>query len=115
MSKIIGKYLIIYPEKGMVEQKKNLISHEDYLNIIKPSFSKIISLSSEQIKFGRKNKRFLEIENEISNIKKEIKDNFGEEYFTDNSPLFNSIKNNGIMELPEWQGERIKVIIKKIS
>lgn len=43
-----------------------------------------------------------------------LNEKFGDEYFTDNSPLYNSIKNDGIMKLPLWQGGEIKVELKKI-
>ena len=114
MSNIIGTYIITYPNNGNVKQKKNLISHYDYINVIKPSFAKILTLSSEQIKYGKKNKRYAEIECEIKGIKKMLNEKFGDEYFTDNSPLYNSIKNDGIMKLPLWQGGEIKVELKKI-
>lgn len=114
MSKIIGTYIIIYPDNGCVSQKKNLIRHEDYVNVIKPLFAKILSLTSEQLKYGKKNKRYSEIEKEITEIKRNIKNDFGDEYFTDSSPLFQSIYNDGFMLLPKWQGGKIRVELKKI-
>lgn len=111
--RVVRKYIIHYINNN-VYQTKNLIKHEDYVEIIKPLYKEIISLESEQTKYGKKNKNFIEIENKIKNIKKYIKEEFGEEFFTDESPIYISSLNNGIMILPEWQGGKSKVELKVI-
>tara|TARA_R110000822_G_scaffold6851_17_gene28726 strand:+ start:886 stop:1194 length:309 start_codon:yes stop_codon:yes gene_type:complete len=86
--KIIDTYKITY-ENGVV-QWKNLISHIDYLNIIKSIQSKIGNLEIEDYK---KNK------DKIKALKDKQISLFGEHWFTDNSPLFWAVKT-GEMTLP---------------
>ena len=72
--KTLGKYQIIYDNN--VKQIKNLIDHNDYLNIIIPYKDKIYDL--QMVKDFK----------QASILKKELLEMFGDEYFTTESPLF---------------------------
>lgn len=104
--KVISVYKIYYPDLN-VYQIKNLISHDDYLNDIKIKQSEITRLESTIPKSKNISKK-------IKELKKEISDNYGSEYFTDNSPLWNSQFFNGIMNLPSHQGGKINVKLFKL-
>lgn len=82
---IIDRYKIQY--RG-VTQYKNLISHELYLNDIKPN--QAIAYEKE-LKLGKGNKETLKIKNYL-------KEKYGSEWFTDKSPIFES-ENNGVLKL----------------
>lgn len=97
--KILGIYKIVY--NNGFEQTKNLISHTDYIEIIKPISS--IAANLELSKSTR---------NEAKVLKKLLKNMFGDEWFTDNSPLFESIKT-GILSLPKHQGGDHKIKVTK--
>ena len=81
--KIRGIYkFTFYSGKEEVIQYKNLISHIDYINHVKSR--EIAMLSIEGNKSIKKENR----EKLITELKDEIKQLFGENYFTDNSPLY---------------------------
>lgn len=101
--KAIAEYEITYHQNGFV-QRKYLISYLDYESIIKPAYSKIADL---EITNSRENK------NIIQKIKKQLKLQFGEQWFLDRSPLFDAIET-GIIKLPKHQGGEHKVTIVKI-
>ncbi len=84
-NKIIGKYKIIYGN-GMT-QIKSLIKHSDFLEIINPTKDLI-----HELQLKKKEK-------EVSILKNELKEMFGEEYFTDKSPIYKALNTN-ILELP---------------
>lgn len=107
MSKILSVYKIFYPEFN-VSQVKNLISHNDYINDIKPKMAEIARLEAIAPK-SKTNER------KIAEFKKYIKDMFGSEYFTDNSPIWNSQFNNGKMILTPQQGGEIMVELIKLD
>lgn len=86
--KIIDKYRITY-ENG-ISQFKNLISHDDYLNIVKSIQSKIGDLEIQDYK---KNK------DKIQSLKNKQVSLFGEHWFTDESPLFLAIET-GVLICP---------------
>jgi hypothetical protein len=88
-SRIIGRYRITY-KNGMV-QEKDLISHSDYENIVKPYTDKIYDLIKDKM------------DSEADLLKAELKAMFGSEWFTDGSPLFEASKT-GILSLPKSQG-----------
>lgn len=92
------KYKITYLKQGFI-QYKCLISHKEYLDIIKPN-RQIIDrfLSEKELKSEFKTVKKEEFE-ESSNILK----NYPEFWFTDKSPLFEAI-NTGILELLDTQG-----------
>jgi len=91
-SHILGKYKFTY-QCGTV-QILDLISHEDFEKIIKPAKDKIYMLE-----FTNKWKPT----GQSKEIKKELKLMFGENYFTDCSPLFEAYKT-GFLTLPKCQG-----------
>ncbi len=87
-SKIINKYKITY-SCGIV-QYKNLISHSDYNDIMKPMKEQIHLLEKEN-----NNKPTLE----SLSIKRQMKSYFSDNWFTDESPLFDAIKTNKLILL----------------
>ena len=82
--RIIEKYRITYGNH--IFQEKNLISHEDYLQIIKPKNNAIYNLEISNKK-GINDKK-------IAELKSELKEQFGNEWFTDQSPLYDAIKSH---------------------
>jgi hypothetical protein len=96
MTKIF--YKIIY--KNGVTQVKNLIEHIDYETVIKPKLVEIYEL--EVLKKDR----------EASIIKKELKETFGENYFTDKSPLYYGIETGILSLLPQQGGDHSVNITK---
>lgn len=105
--KVIDVYKITYPYYG-VSQHKNLISHDDYVNEIKPMLADIARLEGI-IPRSKSNM------NKVKELKSYIKKQYGDEYFTDNSPIWNSQLNNRIMTLPKSQGGDCKVILEKVE
>lgn len=101
-TKIIDIYEISY--QNGITQRKNLISHDDYLEIIIPTNDVISELE-------RRNK-FRETK-ESAQLKRDLKDMFGSEWFTDKSPLYKAIQT-GILSLPSAQGGEHKCFMKKI-
>ena len=102
-TKIIGVYQITYINGNI--QTKNLISHDDYVNIYKAYQDKIFELEKEN--------KFKET-NSSRNLKKELKDMFGPEFFTTMSPLFEAISTNVLTLLPQ-QGGSQKCNVRKIN
>lgn len=100
---ILGTYEITYANG--ISQYKNLISHDDYLNIIVPTEELIVELE-------RKNK-FRETK-DSKELKKNLKDLFGGLWFTDKSPLFYAMLTN-ILVLPPAQGGEHKCFFEKIG
>lgn len=92
---ILDTFRIRY-QNGIV-QKKNLISHSEYLKTIKPAWDTIEIL--EKKNKGKETK-------ESRNIKRYLKTTFGEHWFTDDSPLYKAIESN----LLECNGEHIVFI-----
>jgi|ERR1035441_3645162 hypothetical protein len=80
-TRILGTYKITY-DNGAT-QIKNLISHDDFINIYKVGQDKIYELE--------KANKFKET-NSTREIKKSLKGFFGDEWFTDKSPIFDAIK-----------------------
>jgi len=94
------KYKITY--HNGISQVKNLISHDDFLNDIKPTYDLIYEL---------------EVEKKMKDVfyhKKRLTNTYGHEWFTDKSPLFFAIQS-GILELPSTQGGKSKCIVEFIS
>lgn len=106
MSKILGTYKITYD--GGVTQFKDLISQEDYDNILKPLKQSIQELE------GIKNtdKAFPAAQKTIKENKRQIFEMFGDNYFTSESPLFYAIET-GILKLPIHQGGEHKCTLIK--
>ena len=99
---ILGKYKITY--SNGISQFKNLISHIDYLQDIRVVEDNIYELE-------KKNK-FKETKESLE-LKRYLKDTYGEFWFTDESPLWSS-RLNGIMKLPKSQGENHYVKLIKL-
>ena len=110
MSKVIGRYQITY-QRGITQQK-NLISHDDYVNIIKVLNSQITELES-QLDLKNVNKK--EIRTKVLEYKSKIKDVVGDgEWFTTGSPLYNA-HLTGILSLPKHQGGDTKCKVELIN
>ena len=84
-TKILGVYRITF-ENG-VSQIKNLISHDDFLNIYKVTQDEIYDLEKEN-KFKPTNT--------TKQLKLDLIEYFGNEWFTDKSPYFHAIKKGHI-------------------
>lgn len=106
-NKTIGRYKITYP-KYKVIQYKDLISHDDYINDIKVKEAIIAELEKNTPLSNNTKKK-------IKEIKKEIFEDYGDCWFTDGGLLYQSINNNGIMSMPEYQGGDIEVILEKVD
>lgn len=98
---ILGKYKIEYPEKGIIQQK-NLIEHEVYTAEIIPILDQINEIER---KYPKKKADKL-----IKPLKSGMKAEYGEAWFTDQSPLFYAIEK-GFIDLGINQGGIIKVVI----
>lgn len=87
-----------------VTQVLNLIPHAVYESNIKPLYTKIAELEKEQVPLGKKNKRRIEIDEEIKSINKELS-MYGN-FFTSESPLGKAIKSSKFYNLclPPQQG-----------
>lgn len=92
MLRILGTYKITY--NNGVSQVKNLIDHDDFINIYKPIQDEIYDLEKQNKFKETKMSKYL---------KKVTKDLFGNEWFTDKSPLFYAIES-GYIELLPYQG-----------
>ena len=101
-TKILGVYQIIYP--GNVRQVKNLISHDDYIKIYKAYQDEIYELE--------KANKFKE-SNTTKRMKKELKEFFGSEWFTDKSPIYYAI-TSGYLSMPKHQGGNLQCSINVI-
>ena len=89
MKRTLGKYKITY-QSGVV-QFKDLVSHDTFLNDIKPKQEEIYALESK----GKKDK--------AKKLKDLMKEWYGDEWFTDRSPLFRAVET-GTLNLPKTQG-----------
>lgn len=115
-SKVLGVYRITYPGYGM-SQVKNLISHEDYVNIYKTWTERKQELEAELASVNKKKHpdQALELKKEIGAIKAKLSEMFGGEFFTDQSPIWLSNKTGSAMYLSEWQGGVIDVQLEKLD
>lgn len=115
MEKILGVYRITYP-KYSVSQIKNLISHNDYENIYKRWNDQKLELELELSSLNKKKHadRIKEISSEIKGIKKKLIDLFGNEFFTDESPIWLSQKTGNCMFLSDCQGGVIEVELEQL-
>ena len=113
MNRVLGRYRITYP-KYNVSQVKNLISHEDYVNIYIPMSSSIKELESEASSLNRKKhgEKISELLKTAKSKKKELSEMFGSEFFTTSSPIWESRNNGGIMFLSNYQGGNIEVVLE---
>lgn len=95
---IIAKYKITY-ENGF-SQVKNLISHEDYVNIVMPKRLEAYQLELEIYSLQKKDPEVQRKENRIRTLNKEVVSQFGEYFFTDKSPLFDAITTSICTQQP---------------
>ena len=87
--RIIDTYKIKY--NCGIEQEKNLITHEEFENVIKPKQKRIAELKSKGF-------------NNVAKIlNSEIIITYGNSYFTTKSPLYKAIKTKHL-KLPNNQG-----------
>jgi len=84
-----------------IKQEKNLISHVEFDNVIKPKQKRIAELNQKGFK------------KTASILKSEILKTYGDEWFTNKSPLYKSIKT-GWLNLPKQQGGSKPCIINYI-
>jgi hypothetical protein len=108
MKMTLGKYKITY-DCGTT-QEKDLIDHDDYLNIIKPKEKRIYELSCVPKDDPGKE----EANREMNALKKEVFELVGDSWFTNQSPLFEASKT-GILSLPETQGGNKKCSVIQIN
>lgn len=104
-TRVIDIYKIEYPDYNVI-QFKGLISHDDFINDIKPTYNRIADIEKQQ-PLSKTSKA------KISELKRELKEKYGEHYMTDESPLWLSQFNDGIMDSLPWQGGKIKVKLTK--
>lgn len=94
------RYKITYtfntPLNYQVTQEKNLIPRSIYNESIKPKLMEIGELENELCSISKNNKRYKVIEFQIKSLKSTLKKQYGE-YFTDQSTIWLSQYNNGIM------------------
>lgn len=100
-TRVLGKYRIKYVKSGIV-QYKNLISHKDYVNIVKP-FQQVIN----QLESDKHDKVAKQLKGVMIKM-------FGDLWFTDQSPLFKAIKTQSLDLLPQ-QGGSHKCIVEKVK
>jgi hypothetical protein len=110
VNKIIGTYQITY-HRGITQQK-NLISHDDYVNIIKFNDSEINKL---ELLLDQKNINKKVIREQIQECKNKIFEVIGSgEWFTNGSPLYQA-HLTGILSLPKHQGGDTKCKVELIK
>lgn len=89
---ILGTYKITYPTQSTVEQVKDLIDHEVFLNVIIPTKKAIVDL---EVITNSENKE--ENTKKINELKGILKP-FGSSFFTTKSPLGKAIET-GVLDL----------------
>ena len=99
MENVIGKYKLTY--SSGISNEKDLIRHDDFVNIIKPTTHAIGGLDSKRDKML------------IGQLKGVLNELFGDNWFTDESPLYNGIET-GILVLHENQGGEHKYKAEKL-
>lgn len=99
---ILGQYKITYNER--ITQTKNLISHSDFENIIKPKQKEIYELEIRGSKTAKKKAKELKVE---------LNEMFSDNYFTDKSPLYDAY-SSGYLILPKIQGGTKTCLVEKI-
>lgn len=98
---ILARYQITYANG--ITQERNLIEHSDLTDVIQPTYMEISRIEGE-------NPRKL-ADKLVTPLKAKLKEDFGEIWFTNKSPLFNAIET-GIMSLLPQQGGDHKVTIQ---
>lgn len=106
MKRIIGSYKITYNNSG-ISQLKNLVSKDDWDNVLKP-IKNAISIIEDDNK-GRQN-------DQSKLLRESLKLMFGDidVCFKEGSPMYESIKS-GFITLPYQQGGSHKVTWEKLK
>ena len=113
---ILGKYRITYPSYNTT-QVKNLVSHDDYKAVVSRQNELIRLIANYDKKTDPASLVALqkELDKVAKDVKSELARQFGDEFFTDQSPLWLSQETGGVMCLPAWQGGGIEVKLEKLS
>ncbi len=98
-NKVIATYKVVY--QNGVTQHMNLISHEDYVNIVIPAKEKIDHLLTN--KSGLSDVDFKANQKIAKQMKSDLKEMFSDNFFTDKSPIYMAIET-GVLSLPVHQG-----------
>ena len=106
--KILGKYRITYPSYNTT-QVKNLVSHDDYKAVVSRQNELIRLIANYDKKSDPAG--LVALQKELDKVARQ----FGDEFFTDQSPLWLSQETDGVMHLPVWQGGGIEVKLEKLS
>lgn len=100
---IAPKYSIRYHND--ITQIKDMIDQSEYEGVIKPTLQAIYEL---EVKGSNKSKK------EARALKAELKEKYGDNYFTSESPIAKAIKT-GILSLPKTQGGDTKCVVKPLT
>jgi hypothetical protein len=98
-------------------QVKNLVSHETYKAVV----SRQNELIKQVANYDKKGDQtgLIALQKELGKVMKEVKEElekqFGEEFFTDKSPLWLSQETDGVMFMPAHQGGGIEVKLEKLD
>lgn len=99
MDRRLGRYQVTY-NNGLT-QELDLISHNDFIGIIKTNKDEIYDLINHP---DNKNPKTKEYHLKIAAImKRQLSEMFGDNYFTTESPIYKAIET-GILSLPLLQG-----------
>ena len=114
--KILGKYRITYPSYSAT-QVKNLVSHDDYKAVVSRQNELIRLIANYDKKTDPAGLVVLqkELDKVAKDVKSELSRQFGDEFFTDQSPLWLSQETDGVMYLPAWQGGGIEIKLEKLD
>lgn len=93
-NKAIAQYRITYERNGFVQYKWLIPSD----NTIKAKQNEILELEYSLNKHNRQ-----EVNSKIAAIKKQLKEDYGEQYFTDKSYYWEAV-TTGVISLPKHQG-----------
>jgi len=104
---ILGTYKITYPTQTTVEQIKDLIDHEDFVNVIAPTKKEIVKL---EVTMTSENKE--ENTKKINELKGLLKP-FGTNFFTTKSPFGKAIES-GILDLEMSWSTPIECKVEKV-
>ena len=113
---ILGRYRITYPSYNTT-QVKNLVSHDSYLAVVGHQRELINQVANYDKKGDQAGLLALqkELGKVMKGVKEELEKQFGEEFFTDKSPLWLSQETGGVMFMPAYQGGGIEVKLEKLD
>lgn len=109
---ILGTYNITYPGTTDVIQTKDLINHNDFINIISPTKKELVLLEIEYKEANDKKdlEKSKELFKQINYLNSLLKP-FGKNYFTTKSPLGLALET-GLLNLPILKNPILCSIIK---